>query len=154
METRDRPPPHKLKLWEHHGLLWEARWACKSSTGTRDVAVPAAGAGAPRLFPRGAAATGAAGTPVPLRSDRGTPAGPAVGHARQGMRRECHKSLFAAKVVILFFFFSPGHYIQIFEKIKIKKRKKIKKEKEEIVAVEGVYQSAGHACPLADARWE
>lgn len=63
METRDRPPPHKLKLWEHHGLLWEARWACKSSTGTRDVAVPAAGAGAPRLFPQGAASTGAPGLP-------------------------------------------------------------------------------------------
>lgn len=40
METRDRPPPHKPKLWEHHGLLWEDRraWESSAATATRSVA--------------------------------------------------------------------------------------------------------------------
>lgn len=105
METRDRPPSHKPKLWEHHGLLWEARRAWESSTAiaTRGVAGASGRSRGTGASPRGAAAAGVAGTPSPRRP--GTPAGPAGRRARQRMREGCQKSLFTAKVATLFLFF-------------------------------------------------
>lgn len=108
METRDRPPLHKPKLWEHHGLLWEARRAWESSTATASRGVAAAsgrhrGTGAspearrPRAWPG-----------PPPHAARAAPAGPAARRARQGMREERQKSLFTAKVATLLFF---GRYI-------------------------------------------
>lgn len=98
METRDRPPPHMPKLWEHHGLLWEARRAWESSTAIASQGV--AGASGPH---RGAGASPEVRWPRacpgrPPHATRRAPAGTAVRPVRQGMGEECQKLLFTEKV--------------------------------------------------------
>lgn len=95
METRDRPPPHKPKLWEHHGLLWEERRAWESSTAiaTRGVTGASGRYRDTGASPRGATVAGVAGTPPPTPA-RGAPTGPAGRRSRQGMREKCQQSSF------------------------------------------------------------